>query len=201
MSNYFVLACEPRPSEAHFDVEVDASVRGKRWKAGILFSASDRREALHPPQEPISLSTVDDTNDPPRVYPEYSSQPIPLMSRRLVAAMQAAGVDNLQLFSTQLNDRRGDPPPAPDHYLAVNIVGCIAAADLARSALNPLVNDRLVSADFHSLAVAEDKTRAALLFRLAENVSAVLVHKQVKEAVERSGIDTLTWYLPREWAG
>jgi len=40
-----------------------------------------------------------------------------------------------------------------------------------------------------------------LMFRLAQNTSAVLVHKRVKEYVDAAGIDTLTWFRPEEWAG
>jgi hypothetical protein len=39
------------------------------------------------------------------------------------------------------------------------------------------------------------------MFRLAENITAVLVHEHVKDQVERGGISTLTWLAPEEWAG
>jgi hypothetical protein len=95
----------------------------------------------------------------------------------------------------------GKSPPTSDNYLAVNIVGRVAAAELAKSEINPEVPERLISMDFFSLSVDEAKTRGALMFRLAENLSAVLVHEHVKAQVDRAGIETLTWLRPEEWAG
>ena len=57
------------------------------------------------------------------------------------------------------------------------------------------------SDDFFSLSVDEVKAKDLLLFRLAENVTAVLVHEQVKSAVEASGITNLTWFKSESWAG
>jgi hypothetical protein len=59
----------------------------------------------------------------------------------------------------------------------------------------------MISTDFHALSIDESKARGLLIFRLAENITAVLVHEHVKKQVERSGIGTLTWLAPEEWAG
>jgi hypothetical protein len=172
-----------------------------RWVAGALFSTLDERRGMHPPQVPIAIDTVPEAPELPNIYPVLTWTPIPLMSRRLVDALRSAGVANLQTFETRLASVQGDSPPPTDHYLAVNIVGCIAAADLARSQINPEVPDRLVSTDFYALAIDVDKAGGQLMFRLAENVSAVLVHQRVKAAVEAAGIDSLTWLPPQQWAG
>ena len=83
----------------------------------------------------------------------------------------------------------------------MNIVGLVAAADLAESETGPDVEERILSVDFHSLTVYPQKVRDALMFRLAENVSADLEHERVKNFVEDKGIATLTWLEPEEWAG
>jgi hypothetical protein len=59
----------------------------------------------------------------------------------------------------------------------------------------------MISMDLHSLAIDPSKTRNALMFRLAENTSAVLVHERVRQYVESRGITTLSWYNPEQWAG
>lgn len=201
MARYYVLKCMSPIEAEHYWLEVDYPARGKRWNEGVLFSEKDWRDGFHPPLEPIEVETKFDEEPPPRVYPEYTSQPIPLMSRRLVHALRAAGVDNLQIFATKLTNPQGKTPPSDDYYLAVNIVGCVAAADLEKSKFNPEAAEAMIAMDFHSLSVAESKTRGALMFRLAENVSALLVHERVMQHVEASGITTLTWYAPEEWAG
>ncbi|OHA80417.1 MAG: hypothetical protein A2675_01525 [Candidatus Yonathbacteria bacterium RIFCSPHIGHO2_01_FULL_51_10] len=200
MTSYFVLDCMSPLEYEHYLLKVDYSAQ-KRWEAGVLFSNQDERDGFHQPTEPIELQTKADTEVPPRIYAELYWQPIPLMSRRLVAALQEAGVDNLQTFETRLVTVQGKSPPPVDHYLAVNIVGLVKAADLNKSKTNSDVPEKLTSMDFHSLAIDESKTHEQLMFRLAENISAVLVRERVKSFIESKGINTLTWYRPEDWAG
>lgn len=198
---YYVLECLSPLDAEHYLLEATGDGADKRWDEGILFSATDERRGFHPPLEPIELNTEADTEEPPRIYAELYWNPIPLFSRRVVAALRAAGVDNLQTYETNLVTTFGKNPPPANHYLAVNIVGTVSAADLKKSELNPDVRERIISADFYSLAVDTDKARDFLMFRLLENITAVLVHGRVKEQVEAAGIDSLTWIPPHEWAG
>jgi len=201
MAEYFVLDCMSPLHAEHYQLEVGYPANDRRWEAGLLFSESDERETCHPPQEPINVETVEDTEVPPRIYPELTWVPIPLLSRRLVDALKAAGVNNLQTYETKLVTRFGKNPPPEDLYLAVNLVGLLAAADLAKSKTNPEVAEKMISMDFHSLAIDPSKTHDVLMFRLAENVSAVIVHERVKQAVEAKGITSLSWFAPNQWAG
>ncbi|QED28867.1 hypothetical protein FRD01_16795 [Microvenator marinus] len=201
MSKYFVLDCHP-PLEAEFyNILVPYPANDRRWEAGVLFSVQDRREGFRPPTEPIEIQTEPEIEPPPRIYAELLWVPIPLMSRRLTAALQAAGVDNLQTYETRIETTLGETPPPADHYLAFNIVGLVAAADLQKSMTNPDVTETMNSMDFHTLSIDEAKTQELLLFRLAENITAVLVHERVKLAIEAAGITNLTWFAPEEWAG
>jgi len=185
MPQYFVLKCLSPPTADHYVLQVDDELRSLDWYAGALFAANSGDAERRPPPEPIEVRTYLEKG--PHVYPELTWSPIPLMTRRLVTALQSAGIDTLQTFATKLVAPEGSPPPPEDLYLAVNLIGLVAAADLRKSLLNPDVSDRLISADFLSLAVDPAKARGLLLFRLAENVSA--------------GIDTLSWLKPERWAG
>jgi hypothetical protein len=199
MTDYYVLDCAAPLQAEHYLLDVDYPASDKRWKAGVMFTDKDERAGFTPPEGVIELRT--EADEPPRVYAELYWHPIPLMSRRLVKTLISAGVDNLQTYETRLLEAWGSPPPPEDYYLAVNIVGCVAAADLAQSKMNPAVSEKLVSADFYSLAIDPAKARDMYLFRLAENISAVIVHERIRKAVEAGGITTLTWYRPEEWAG
>jgi hypothetical protein len=201
MSKYYVLDCHSPLEAEHYRLEVPYPANDRRWEEGVLFSGNDEREGFHPPLQPIDMQTEPEREPPPRIYAELYWVPIPLMSRRLITALRAAGVDNLQTFDTRLVTTQGQNPPPTDHYLAVNIVGLVAAADLQRSKTNPEITEKLISMDFHSLCVDEGQVKDLLLFRLAENITAVLVHERVKDAVESSGITSLTWFAPEEWAG
>jgi hypothetical protein len=201
MPTYYVLKCLPAIQVDHYRLQVGYPANDKRWEAGLVFSNQNRSDELQPPPVPIPIRTETEEPDIPNIYAELYWNPIPLMTRRLVQALRGAGIDNLQTYETTLESAQGEHPPPADHYLAVNIVGCVAAADLGKSEISPDTPERIVSTDFHSLSIDESKARALLLFRLAENITAVLVHEHVKEQVERSGITTLTWLAPEEWAG
>ncbi len=201
MPKYYVLKCIPAIQVDHYRLQVGYPANDKRWEAGLVFSNQNRSEELQPPPVPIVVRTETEDLDMPNVYAELYWNPIPLMTRRLLLALRGAGVDNLQTYETTLESVQGTNPPAADHYLAVNIVGRVAAADLGKSEINPDTLERIISTDFHSLSIDESKARELLMFRLAENITAVLVHEQVKEQVERSGITSLTWLAPEEWAG
>jgi len=202
MAKYFILDCHDTGEGNRYRFRVlSPEVRDKRWVGGYFFSPEREQDDMQPPVEPILLEVKAEKQPPLRYYGEMFWVDIPLMSRRLVKALREAGVDNLQTYATKLTNLQEPNPPPEDHYLAVNIVGCIAAADLKKSQTNPEVSDKMMSMDFHSLAIDPTKTRNALMFRLAEDLSAVLVHERVRQYVESRGIDTLTWYNPEQWAG
>ena len=81
-----------------------------------------------------------------------------------------------------------------DEYRAVNIIGVISVADPARTVFNPGHASRLIDADIDSLAIDESKANGALLFRLPEAVTGVVVHRRVKEAIEAAGFDEMIFH-------
>jgi hypothetical protein len=131
--------------------------------------------------------------------PMYYEKAIPVMRDDVAAALRGAGVDNIQYFDAVLKD----PGTGADHrnYRAYNIVGLVACADMVASKRMSTGSGTMGDVDFESLVVDESKTGGALLFRLAENVSAIVVHDKVKEAIEASGIPGFVFYGPGEWSG
>ncbi|HKO91748.1 MAG TPA: DUF1629 domain-containing protein [Polyangiaceae bacterium] len=200
MSTYYILACRGGPSTLYFRLETELT-NGECWVMGRAFAPEEDDSDFHPPEGVIELTSKIDSKAPERIYPELTWNPVPLMSRRLVAALQSAGVDNLQTFETRVVNPQGAPPLPEDYYLAVNILGLVAAADMRRSKTSSATAKEAASVDFHALSVDPSKAGGHGIFRLAENVSAVLVHERVRQHVERAGIDTLTWQKPETWAG
>ena len=212
MPEYYVLECQykpPVPPKRYarpYSLKVSAEVRSFRWSIGRIFLAQNKWENERPPKEPIEVAT-----EPMPVerygesnwgfYNELEWTPIPLFSRRLVDALIKGGVHNIQTYETILTNVEGDNPPPRDHYLAVNVIGLIDAADMEKSIISPGSKEELYTTDFDSLVIDPKKAMDILMFRLAQNTSAVLVHKRVKEYVDAAGIDTLTWFRPEEWAG
>ena len=130
---------------------------------------------------------------------EFWDDPVPLMTQRLYAALVKSGVSNVDTYAAEIFD----PHTSETHrnYVAFNIIGAVAAADLNNSVFDASSPERIISVDFDSVAISGEAARAALLFRLAESVNAIVVHERVKAALESEGIDTLTFIRPEEWAG
>lgn len=129
----------------------------------------------------------------------YGEKAIPVMRDDVVAALTGAGVDNIQFFDAVLKD----PASGTEYrnYKAFNVVGLVARADTAASTLMDSSSSRMGDADFESLVIDESKAAGTLLFRQAENVSAIVVHERVKLAIETAGIPGFVFYGPGEWSG
>lgn len=134
----------------------------------------------------------------PGLLKPYYKRAQPLMRLDLIEALSGAGVDNLQLYDAVLID-----PTTDEHhtnYRAVNVVGLVAAADMKKSVLSSDNENTLGDAAFDALAIEEVASGDLLLFRLAENVGALVVHEQVKVAVENRAIPGMVFYGEGEWS-
>lgn len=121
-----------------------------------------------------------------------------LLSDDMIAALRTAGVDNLDLYNAVIHDR--DTGKDHHNYKAVNIIGAIACADLDASD-HVAHGAPVIDVDFDSLVIDESKTQGALMFRLAECVTGIVIHEKVKEALEAAGIPYLYFLLPEEFVG
>jgi hypothetical protein len=177
---YYVMTCEeiqPRNT-----IGESPDVPGSPWNDGHL---------------------IDDAISEPLVYtvdPDYPGSMIPmydiaelLVRDDLFSSLQHAGVDNLQAFRAVVVD----PQTGTRHenYRAVNIVGVVSAAAADESVTIP------GDLGFDSLVIDAEKAGNLLMFRLAEAVNAIVVHRSVRERIESDGIEGMTFYEPGEWAG
>jgi hypothetical protein len=121
-----------------------------------------------------------------------------LMTRELVGALRVAGVDNLELFDAIIRDP--ETGRTWDNYHAVNIIGVISAADLAKS--RPLERaGELIDVPFEGVAIDDARASGALMFRLAESVAGIVVHESVKPHIEAAGVNDMTFLQPSRWLG
>jgi len=86
-------------------------------------------------------------------------------------------------------------------YVAVNLIGLVKAVDFARSTVVGGSSDHRLDTDFEGFAIDPAKAQDALMFRLAENTSAVLVHERVKDHLKKSGFGMLRFRRPEKWVG
>lgn len=105
-------------------------------------------------------------------YPENA-----LMSRSLVATLEAAGVDNLQTVPAVVVN--GETGEENQDYVVANIVGLVSCANLAESDTEALADVYY----FHNLIIDPASVGDLLMFRLAESQMEVIVHERVAAAI------------------
>ena len=171
---FFILQCSSDTGKPQAELLPDSAFPGS-WKTGTRFAQA--------PREPIEL-----TWDPETEHGEklafYDKGPV-LMRADLVAALRESGVDNLDTYEVVLRSKSAGS--GQEKYLAVNIVGVIAAADMAQSEVED-PSDGLLDVLFETLVVDEEKAGGQLFFRLAESTKTVIVHETVaKKLMDQGG--------------
>jgi len=185
---YYVLREKPQGSTEDLAViETCPTVPGIRsWHLGRKFDKP----------VPVPLTFDLDPNYPGRM-PDFFDETIPLFSNKLFSALDDIGVENMEGFQAVLVD--GDDKVVSDEYQAVNIVGVVAAADLTASRVADGSAPTLIDTSFESLAIDENKARGQSIFRLAENVGAIIVNQSVKDHLVDCGLGDLGFVEPKNW--
>lgn len=187
LAAYYMLECDSPVGKRRSLIDYTERTFGRDWISGARLD--------QPPTEPVRATVVSRADG---VMLEMWEAPLPLMTRRMLAALQFAGVDNLEVFSAELTDPRTGE--VFKDYVAFNVVGAVSAADLGKSRYQA-PDGPLVSVDFDSVVLDPSRCTGALMFRLAEAVNAIVVHEAVRKGLLASGIDTLTFIEPENWAG
>jgi hypothetical protein len=181
---YYLLECYGPPDQER--AAIDRVPEGISWNRGVRFE--------NPVPEPLEVVLDGDG-----ILMPMFNRGVLLFSDDLVLAIREAGVDNIDCYATVLVDPIGNKRYT--NYKAVNIVGLVAAADLTKSQYSMPSGRPLIDTNFDSLAIDDSKARGLLLFRLAECVSAIVIHSRVREAVEQRGIPYLAFVEPANWFG
>jgi len=194
MSDYYIFhrnlsAENATPDEpAYMEIEDWVGINGfEDWGRGTFAKQS--------PSGPVEIRAVP--------YYGYVGQPddfqdfsVPLMSKRLKQVLQSAGVDNINFHPVTL--RNTETGQTYDYY-AFNLVGLVSAVDFSQSKIGSHDGDFIGDSQIHDLVIDDTKCRHALMFRMVEQFSTILVHRTVKEAVERSGITSVKFIRPEDF--
>jgi|SRR5450755_1776125 hypothetical protein len=165
---------------------IDTVPKGFSWTKGKRFAT--------PPTGPLQVKMDGDG-----ILMPMFNRGILLFSDDLVSAIRGSGVDNIDCYDAVLIDPVANQ--AYTNYKAVNIIGLIAAVDLGKSKYHMPSGVARIDTDFDSVVIDESKTGDLLLFRLAECVTAIVVHERVRGYIERAGIPYLTFVDPIRWFG
>ena len=141
-----------------------------RWYSGHKFKS--------PPKEPVVVTI--------RKGFEHGDLPpfsvaVNIMSDEFYKALCDAGVDNLDVYDAVLRSKDGTVEYKG--FKAYNVLGLVRAADLSKTKFND-PGSRLIDASIETLEIDPNKAMGFLMFRLAEYVSAVIVHERVKKFIE-----------------
>lgn len=182
---YFVMTCKGEYPTAALK---KGPQLGPPWYSGRVIAGVP---------EPLIYTL--DPERPGNIIAMYDDIKYPLIRDDLLHALISAGVDNLQLFEAVIQDTANKKEY--NIYKAFNVVGVVSAADMDKSVLMGISQSRMIDTDFDSLAIDEKKAIPFKLFRLAENVSAIIADSTVKEMVEQCKIKGMEFYDPQDWSG
>lgn len=195
---YYIMDCPLIISEEHGGAMVELDncfeLAGiSLWKTGSPLN-SNRKKNIPNPVE-LGFDAYHGYNGPP---PEMEDLGIPVMSKRLSEVLISAGVDNIEFFPAVLKNKETSQIYK---YKVYNIVGKVAATDLQKSEYETYRNEPpFADATIHKLVLNESSIHDLLLFRLAENLSTIIVHERVKKHIEDAKINTMQFIKPDQYA-
>ncbi len=196
MSEHYMLECY-QPIEWD-DMALLKSIYFKEietWRNDIDSWRMGRRFISELPN-PVVVKIM--PGDPDDLKEMYYNDAI-IMSKRLLAALQEVGVDNLDVYPCVIiNEGTGF---RTEDYVAVNLIGLVKAADIDNSNVTGGNSDHMLDTDFDGLAIDPKKAKDYLMFRLAENTSAIVIHRSVKEHLIEKGFTMLSYVEPKDWIG
>ncbi len=184
---YYMLECWGPFSPERVSLEDIPMFDKVSWNRGAAITATL--------PDPIR---IDLTGEPEDVLVPMFNEGVLVLRDDVIAGMKDAGVDDLQTFNAVLHDNRNGEDV--HGYKVVNIIGVVAAADMAASDAT-VHGTPLVDVDFDSVTIDAAKARDLSIFRLAECVSGIVIHERVKKRLEALGIAGLSFIDPAEWTG
>jgi len=187
---YYFLEC--RSLEGEEDVLISEWPRQPdidSWMTGLRFGV--------PVEEPVVC----------RLHPDHRGQLLPLFNDEILLIrhdlfdlLQSAGVDNMDAYRAHIAAPTGEV--VSEDYLAVNVIGLVAAADMEESQWRNSSGESLVSVDFDAVVLRPDIPADLKMFRLAECVTGLLVRADVRKAIQDSGrFRNVLFIPPEEWVG
>lgn len=135
-----------------------------------------------------------DAKDHGPEMPELFDGTIPLFRSDFIQALAAGGVDNIDYYPAEI--REPDGSRVYGNYKAANIVGLVAAADMAKSRATVRTGGPVIDVEFDDLVLDPGKARGALIFRLAEATGSIFVHQRLRDHLLASGFHNLEFIPP-----
>ena len=121
---------------------------------------------------------------------------VPLMSKELVETLQSCGVTNLELHNAVI--REAVSGKEFHTHRAVNVVGRISIAEKSKSQSSSIEG---MGQWVHKMVPDVAAAGGALLFRMQEGLSNIIVHQKIKDAVEARKLPLIEFNALEDFAG
>ncbi len=187
MTAYFRITSNPYPLGAEAGDGEPAALTyapdrlstgfGRLWITGERFA--------EPP--PASLQARIEPGEGGRLL-DFYQMPICAMSLALHSFFREACVDNVDVYPLEIVDVGAGT--SRSDYVAFNIVGSVAAADMARSRYENF--DGLVI--FDSISLDPRRAAGARMFRMSESLTQIIVDESVKALADARGLTALRFH-------
>lgn len=138
----------------------------------------------------VEPSAEDKGKYPPCDY--YATAEQALFSDTLVSILNKSGVDNIQYYDADVNFRDVNPV-----YKVGNIIGKLRIVDEGRSEVNYSQSGLIMG--FDKIVFDEEKASGQKIFRLGERIALVVVHRDIKEAIEAANLHGIMFVTDEEW--
>lgn len=167
--------------------------------ANVNWDLGRRHTAEIPVPLRFELTPLDlDASDQGPAMPEMFKGHVPLFRDDLLSAMRDAGVDNLDVYDVEILDP--DSGEKHTNYKAVNIIGAVSAVDMEASNATVHPGGPVLDVELEGFVVDASRVGELLIFRLAENTGAVMVHEQLADYLDERGFEQLEYLDPSDVA-
>jgi hypothetical protein len=190
MSKYYLIRTQSVPRDVKGWMDIEDYKHAKKFRGWGVGKIAEKQ-----PTEPVEISATPKNGyelDPA----DWQDQGVPFMSKRLKAAIDSAGVDNINYLPITLKNTETGKVY---EYFAFNLLGLVDAADPAQSKIDSHDGDFVGDSQINDLIIDDEKCGGLLMFRLKQKFSAVVVHEKIKKAVEAAGITTVTFMKPEDY--
>jgi hypothetical protein len=170
----------------------------ERWMAlvvknvplGSLLTGSPLEQPI---EEPVRVMLAAGRTRPS----DFLDLPCFVVSSAMRAALEGAGVDNVEYFRAELH--WGLSGSVIRGYCLANVIGTLACIDHGQSNFEGATSD--YAGRLLSFEIDLERTYGLGMFRLAEDRRLIVVHERVRSALQVAKLTGLVFQEPRDYDG
>ncbi len=163
---YYVIEPDTDDDGIMMVLEYNEDHRDRSWHDGEIFTSDVSAPVWKQhPKVPIKLTIEEGYEQAP--MSSFLEYPIPIMSKKLLDTVRAAGVTNIDSYIVEIY--YPDGTLVPEDYYAFNLFGTVREG---------------IAEEF-----LRSNTEGPLMFRLASDITTILIHKRIKEAIAEAEIE------------